>query len=70
MLSPVKVEEDFEVAKIQTKNGFIEITKDRSLLFESCNGKLLFEISKDGIKVHLMKINIVILNLISLFLKI
>ncbi|EAS00939.2 Serine/Threonine kinase domain protein (macronuclear) [Tetrahymena thermophila SB210] len=53
-ISPVKVGDDLDVSKIKTKNGYIEITSDHSLLVESCNGRLLFKISKDGQKVRLI----------------
>ena len=50
-LSPIKVLLDIDVGKIKTKNGFIEISQDRSLLVEACNGKLHFKISSDGNKI-------------------
>ncbi|KAL4438856.1 hypothetical protein ABPG74_016576 [Tetrahymena malaccensis] len=55
-ISPVKVGDDLDVSKIKTKNGYIEITPDHSLLVESCNGRLLFKISKDGQKIQINKL--------------
>ncbi|KAL4488405.1 hypothetical protein ABPG72_019255 [Tetrahymena utriculariae] len=55
-ISPVKVGDDLDVSKIKTKNGYIEITSDHSLLVESCNGRLLFKISKDGQKIQINKL--------------